>query len=217
MDNVYVSVGGKVFRQVVGIPMGTNCAPFLANLFLYALEYKYMEKLARRDIVEARKLSDCFRFIDDLLCLNHGEKLAKAKHEIYPAELCLNRENKTNRAVRFLDLKMSIEGSRINTALFDKRDEFRFKVNKYPHLSSNVHKKRTHGIVISQLMRFAKACMRLPDFVARAREMIKTLMGKAYDIRLIKKKLSTFYDKYYSMVCNYNVTKKQLFGQIFYQ
>ena len=45
--------------------------------------------------------------------------------------------------------------------------------------------------------------MRLPDFVTRAREMIKTLMEKAYDIRLIKKKLSTFYDKYYNMVCNY--------------
>ena len=90
--NVYVSVGGKVFRQVVGIPMGTNCAPFLANLFLYALEFKYMEKLAKRDIMEARKLSDCFRFIDDLFCLNHGEKLAEAKHEIYPTELCLRSE-----------------------------------------------------------------------------------------------------------------------------
>jgi hypothetical protein len=28
-------VGGQVFKQSVGIPMGTNYAPWLADLFLY--------------------------------------------------------------------------------------------------------------------------------------------------------------------------------------
>ena len=27
--------GGQLFRQMVGIPMGTNCAPFMAELFLF--------------------------------------------------------------------------------------------------------------------------------------------------------------------------------------
>src|SRR3982751_6633898 len=36
VDNIYVIVGDKVFRQVIGIPMGTDCAPFLANLFLFS-------------------------------------------------------------------------------------------------------------------------------------------------------------------------------------
>ena len=35
IDNTYVKIGDKVFRQVIGIPMGTDCAPFLANLFLF--------------------------------------------------------------------------------------------------------------------------------------------------------------------------------------
>ena len=35
IDNIFVSVGGTLFQQVVGIPMGTNCAPLLADLFLY--------------------------------------------------------------------------------------------------------------------------------------------------------------------------------------
>ena len=34
IDNIYIKVGSKVFRQQVGIPMGTDCAPLLANLFL---------------------------------------------------------------------------------------------------------------------------------------------------------------------------------------
>jgi hypothetical protein len=36
IDNIFVSFGGTLFQQVVGIPMGTNCAPVLADLFLYA-------------------------------------------------------------------------------------------------------------------------------------------------------------------------------------
>ena len=40
IDNIFVKFGDKVFRQVIGIPMGTDCAPFLANLFLYSQEYQ---------------------------------------------------------------------------------------------------------------------------------------------------------------------------------
>ena len=35
IDNIYVSIGKIVYRQCVGIPMGTNCAPLLVNLFLF--------------------------------------------------------------------------------------------------------------------------------------------------------------------------------------
>ena len=34
IDNTYVTVGDKLFRQYIGILMGTDCAPFLANLCL---------------------------------------------------------------------------------------------------------------------------------------------------------------------------------------
>jgi hypothetical protein len=37
VDNIYVEYGDQVFRQSIGIPMGTDCAPFLANLYLYGL------------------------------------------------------------------------------------------------------------------------------------------------------------------------------------
>ena len=34
VDNIFVQVGNKVFRKCLGIPMGTTCAPLLANLYL---------------------------------------------------------------------------------------------------------------------------------------------------------------------------------------
>ena len=46
-DNIYVRFGGQLFRQMVGIPMGTNCAPLLADLFLYSYENENLHKLIK--------------------------------------------------------------------------------------------------------------------------------------------------------------------------
>ena len=32
IDNIYIEVGSVVFQQVIGIPMGTDCAPLVADL-----------------------------------------------------------------------------------------------------------------------------------------------------------------------------------------
>ena len=42
IDNIYVNIGNRIYRQCVGIPMGTDCAPLLANLFLFFYEYRYI-------------------------------------------------------------------------------------------------------------------------------------------------------------------------------
>ena len=36
INNIYVEFGVHVYQQSVGIPMGTNCAPLVADLFLYS-------------------------------------------------------------------------------------------------------------------------------------------------------------------------------------
>ena len=35
MNNCFFTFGNKIFRQTIGIPMGSDPAPFMANLFLY--------------------------------------------------------------------------------------------------------------------------------------------------------------------------------------
>jgi hypothetical protein len=45
VDNIYVVFGDQGFQQSVGIPMGTNCAPLLADLFLFSYEAEYVQKL----------------------------------------------------------------------------------------------------------------------------------------------------------------------------
>ena len=42
IDNIFVEFGGRIFQQTIGIPMGTNCAPLLADLFLYSYEVEFV-------------------------------------------------------------------------------------------------------------------------------------------------------------------------------
>ena len=157
IDNIYIQVGDHVFRQAIGIPMGTDCAPFLANLYLYALEFKFMETLSNTNIHLARKFSCCFRYIDDLLTFNNDELMNEYKNVIYPKEMILNKENKSHLKTSFLDINMEIQkNNTLYTSIYDKRHDFNFDINNFPNLSGNVHSKRCHGILISQLIRYSK-------------------------------------------------------------
>ena len=87
LDNIYVRFGGQLFRQMVGIPMGTNCAPLLADLFLYSHENDFLDKLikeGKRKLAKKFNLSYCY--IDDLLSFNN-ERFKEFIFGIYPKEL----------------------------------------------------------------------------------------------------------------------------------
>ena len=56
LDNIFIRFGSKLYRQIVGIPMGTNCAPVIADLFLFCYERDFMLSLSdnnQSDIIEA--------------------------------------------------------------------------------------------------------------------------------------------------------------------
>ena len=59
--------GTKLNRQIVGIPMGTNCTPFVADLFLFCYERELMIYFSddnQADVIEAFNLTS--RFQDNL-------------------------------------------------------------------------------------------------------------------------------------------------------
>ena len=49
IDNIFVIFGGRVFQQTVSIPMGTNCAPLLTDLFLYSYEADFIQALLKKN------------------------------------------------------------------------------------------------------------------------------------------------------------------------
>ena len=46
LDSIFIRFGTKLYRQVVGIPMGTNCASLVADLFLFCYERDVMMSLS---------------------------------------------------------------------------------------------------------------------------------------------------------------------------
>ena len=67
--------------------MGTNCAPLIADLFLFCYESDFMTSLSRdnqANIMEA--FSSTSRYLDDLLNIDNVH-LEQMVDQIYPAEL----------------------------------------------------------------------------------------------------------------------------------
>ena len=102
--NAYFQVSNKIFRQIIGIPMGSDPAPFIANLFLYLYENCFLNKLKKEDLRGAKKLRHVFRFIDDLITLNHDDEFLRSFLDIYPREMELKIENENTQAASHLDL-----------------------------------------------------------------------------------------------------------------
>ena len=72
LDNIYVRFGDAVYRQVIGIPMGINCAPLVAYLFLYCCERDFMLSLksdTQSDTIEA--FNNTSRYLDDIFNIDN--------------------------------------------------------------------------------------------------------------------------------------------------
>ena len=41
LASIYIRYGTKLYKHIVGIPMGTNCAPLVADLFLFSFLFCY--------------------------------------------------------------------------------------------------------------------------------------------------------------------------------
>ena len=67
LDNIYIRFDSKLYRQIVGIPMGTNCVLLVADLFLFCDERDFMLSLSednQYDVIEA--FNSTSRYLDDL-------------------------------------------------------------------------------------------------------------------------------------------------------
>ena len=164
IDNIFVCVGNKVFKQSIGIPMGTDCAPLLANLYLFYFEYKFMKNLMKNNFSKARSFTYLFRYIDDLLTINNPCFENNVK-EIYPPELVLKKTTESNNLCSYLDVGISIVNGQFYTTVYHKRDDFNFRIVNFPFMSSNILAGPSYGIYISQLIRIGRISNTYDKFV----------------------------------------------------
>ena len=159
LDNTYIRFGTKLYRQTVGIPMGTNCAPLVADLFLYCYERDFMDSLDNQaDVIEA--FNSTSRYLDDLLNIDNPYFEGSIK-------FIQNKANISDTEAPFLDLHLSVANGFVSSKIYDKRDDFDFDIVKFPFLDGDVPRRASYGVYISQLIRFARVCNHVADFNAR--------------------------------------------------
>ena len=108
LDNIYIRFGTKLYRQIVGIPMGTNCAPLVVDLFLVCYEREFMMSLtANKDAELIEAFNSTSRYFDDLLNIDNTYFDGMVK-QIYQSELQFNKANSSDTEVPFLDLHLTI-------------------------------------------------------------------------------------------------------------
>ena len=64
--------GGRVFQQIIGNPLGTDCVPLLVDLFLHSYEADFIQGLLKKKKKLARSFHFTFRYIDEILSLNNS-------------------------------------------------------------------------------------------------------------------------------------------------
>ena len=209
LQNMFVHFGGRLRRQDIGTPMGTNCACNLANFYLTAYELRFIVNLMHvhldqsqpfwlrvlaAHILKAFALSG--RFIDDLATVNNPylEHLVyedQTFHHplirgIYPRalELTITMEGTS---VNYMDITIGpVHGrpNRLVTTLFERTVPplSALTIIRFPHIPSHISDLAKYGIVVSQFHRFCSILMRRSNLIHSIVDVVHALYMKGYDV-----------------------------------
>ena len=212
LDNIYIRFGTKLNRQIVGIPMGTNCVPLVADLFFFCYERDFMKHLSsdnQADVIKAFNLTS--RYLDDLLNIDNPY-FEGMVNQIYPSELQLYKANTSDTEAPFLDSHPSISNGFVSSKIYDKRDDFDIIVN-FPFFDGDVPRRPSYRVFISQLIRFARVCSHVYDFNTRNKCLTAKLLKQGYRYHMLRKAFSKFYRRHYELISKFSVGLKSLLHQ----
>ena len=210
LDNIFIRFSNKLNGQVVRVPMDTNCAPLVANLFLFCYERDFMMSLSddkQADIIDAFNTTS--RYLDDILNINNNVNCDKMVSQIYHSKVQLNLIP----TPRFSDLQLSISNEIVSSKIYNKRDDFDFKIVNIPFLDGAVPRSTSYGVYISQLIRFAPASSHIAYFNTRYKVFTQKLLKKGYGYHKLHKTFSKFYRRYYDLISKFKVGLKSLLRQ----
>ena len=139
-------------------------------------------------------------------------------HCITIVRYCLEVKETTDTVLfaSFLDLYLEFDDSgQLSTKIYDKRDDFNFKIINFPNMCSNIPVTPANGVYISQLIRYARASSNYSDFLKRHLHLRNRLLNQGYEkIRLIRS-LKKFIFRYQDLVEIYSVSAEKIINDGF--
>ena len=196
IDNCYFTMGNQVYRQVIGVPIGVDPGPYIANLTLWYYENGYLEKLYKRDYFSARMMGKTFRLIDDITSVNSDGVFGQHVGNIYPTSLTLNKENEEDSSANVLDLNVNIIDGKFKVKVYDKRDDFPFHIVQFSGKGSNVPRSTVLGVFLSQIIRYFRICSDIDGFGDRLTNIVDKFVNLGFKKELLKSRFNSISKKH---------------------
>ena len=210
----------KIWRDTVSAGRrhtnGYELCPSSSRFIFILIWVGVSQKLVKdKKIHEARAFNFTYRYTDDVLSINNS-RFAEFLSLIYPPELEVKETTDTASSASFLDLYLEFDDSgQISTKIYDKRDDFNFKIINFPNMCSNIPASPAYGVYISQLIRYARASSNYSDFLKRHLHLRNRLLDQDYKkIRLIRS-LKKFIFRYQDLVEIYSISAEKIISDGF--
>ena len=206
LTNTYIQFGEFTFRQASGISMGGSASPDIANLTLSVLEFRFLKDIANN--TEKHKLKYAFRYIDDILILNCSDKeFLDIASKIYPASLPLNHSSGNRVSCNFLDLHIQFLPS-LQLSVYDKTQDFNFKVVKFIFASSNVTEQLGYNVLYSQLIRAARISNNRKAFVRFSLQFFSSIQSNGFANNRAKNICRRFCKNHLNLSLKFGISSK---------
>ena len=95
-------------------------------------------------------------------------------------------------------------------SIYDKRDDFTFRIVNFPHMDSNIPANPAYGVYISQLVRYARICTSKVDFVNRLRGLSLRLQQQGFLTNLLQRTFTKFFNRHGLIVMKYGATLREM-------
>ena len=190
-----------------------------------SFEYDFMVKTMKQDISKAIQFSNTFRYIDDLFSVNNLD-FGNYISAIHPSELELKDTSTSSTEVCYLDTEthkgLNPYGFLLDTniktgdntpfriSIYDKREDFAFRIVNFPHMDSNIPANPAYGVYISQLVRYARICTSKVDFINRLRGLSLRLRQQGFETNLLQKSFNKFFSRHGLIIEKYGAALREM-------
>lgn len=209
--NSYVTFANYTFKQTQGTSMGSNASCSIADCVMIWHEFEYLTKHCSKQA--AKKLSESGRYVDDFYTTADmtETEIMEHIHKMYPKELTLEFTHTNRQKANFLDTTISIDNTGININVYNKTDDFPFKVIRYCCSGSMVHSSLGYKVFYGELFRFARICSHVEGFETKTIDTIKEFKNNNYLINRLIFSIMRFCSQNRKLIAKFGIhTRKDI-------
>ena len=193
LNESYTTYAGWIFKQIKGVPQGGNASSEIANSTLAMKEYRYLSK---NDIKE-KGIVMSSRYVDDLCILHNNKFKPETLKSIYGENLQYEQTNHNLKFANFLDLTLEINSHGIISKLYNKTDDYNFKVLRLTHFSSFTPANIKNSLISGEILRIKRASSNSKNFEERITQLKNELSEVKYPEFLFTKILNKVRSKHH--------------------